>query len=73
MAVYVSLIPKYKCSQAKGFLVKPKAELCPASDRVSQAGSQHGQFFGWQEAGGGGTALVVPAVPGGTDGLGHPL
>lgn len=46
MAVYVSLISKYKFSQAKRFLVKPNAKLCPTGDRVSQAGSQHRKFLG---------------------------
>lgn len=45
MAVYVSLIPKYKFSQAKRFLVKPNAKLCPSSDSVSQAGSQRRKFL----------------------------
>lgn len=46
MAVYVSLISKYKFSQAKRFLVKPNAKFRPTSDRVFQARSQHRRFLG---------------------------
>lgn len=45
MAVYVSLIPKYKFSQAKRFLVKPKVKLCPTSDGVSRLGLSTGSFW----------------------------
>lgn len=45
MAVYVSLIPKYKFSQAKRFLVKPNAKLCPTSDRVSRLALSTGIFW----------------------------
>lgn len=45
MAVYVSLIPKYKFSQAKRFLVKPNAKLCPTSDCVSRMGVSTGSFW----------------------------
>lgn len=37
MAVYVSLISKYKFSQVEQFLVKQNAKLSPTSDHVSQA------------------------------------
>lgn len=46
MAVYVSLISKYKFSQAKRFLVKPNAKFRPTSDRVFQARCQHRRFLG---------------------------
>lgn len=59
MAVYVSLISKYKFSQAKRFLVKPNAKLCPTSDRVSQAGSQHRRFLDGRKL----NAVKQPCLP----------
>lgn len=72
MAVYVSLIPKYKFSPAKRFLVKPNAKLSNKWPCIpGWVSAQEG--FGWQEAESNETALLASAVPGGADGLGHLL
>lgn len=74
MAVYISLISKYKLSQVEQFLVKQNAKLSPTRDHVSRASSQHRQFLdGRLDAEGGETALMASILPGGRDRLGRLL
>lgn len=73
MAVYVSLISKYKFSQVKQFLVKQNAKLSPTSDHISQGSSQHSKFFGCQDVEDGETPMITSPLPGDRKVLGHLL